>query len=253
MAEKQFPWPVAIFVRAGQARVGVPICESYCIHTGKLWPGRYDFPVPVIDPQLLLSAYCQGYFPMGMHSGEIRWFLPEWRGILPVLEFHVPERFERYLKKHPFEVRWNTAFDEVVRGCADRQDTWITEDIFTSYQQLHQLGYAHSAEVWREGQLVGGVYGVAIGAAFFGESMFSRETQASKVALVSLQRRLQERGFILHDTQWTTPHLAMFGGYEMSCDEYLKLLYRAIRLKASFVDSKTSPVPVRGSGRVQKT
>jgi len=202
--------------------------------------------VPLIDPQLLLSAYCQGYFPMGMHSGEVRWFLPEWRGILPVADFHVPARFERYLQKHPFEVRWNTAFYEVMLGCADREDTWITADILESYQKLHELGYAHSAEVWREGNLVGGVYGVAIGGAFFGESMFSRETQASKVALVALQRRLQARGYLMHDTQWTTPHLSMFGGYEMPCDDYLKLLYRAIRLRVTFLDSKTDRVPVRG-------
>lgn len=198
--------------------------------------------MPLIDPQLLLSAYCQGYFPMGVNEGELRWFLPEWRGILPVAEFHIPQRFQRYFKNHPFEVRWNTAFSEVIEGCADRQDTWITDDILGSYQNLHELGYAHSAEVWREGRLVGGVYGVAIGAAFFGESMFSRETQASKVALVSLQQRLQERGYLMHDTQWTTPHLAMFGGYEIPCDDYLKLLYRAIRKRASFIDSKTDRV-----------
>ena len=200
--------------------------------------------MPVIDPQLLLSAYCQGYFPMGMSGGDIRWFLPEWRGILPVAEFHVPARFERYLKKQPFKIRWDTAFTEVMRGCADREDTWITDDILHSYQQLHQLGYAHSAEVWREGKLVGGVYGVAIGAAFFGESMFSRETQASKVALVHLQRRLQQRGFLMHDTQWTTPHLAMFGGHEIPCDDYLTLLSRAIRQKAKFADTRTDRVPV---------
>lgn len=201
--------------------------------------------VATLEPQLLISAYCQGYFPMGMQNGEIRWFLPEWRGILPVAEFHVPARFERYLKNHPFEVRWNTAFGEVMRGCADREETWITEDIVESYQALHELGYAHSAEVWREGRLVGGVYGVAIGGAFFGESMFSRETQASKVALVALQRRLKERGFILHDTQWTTKHLASFGGHEIPCDQYLKLLQRAVRLRASFTDSKVEKASVR--------
>jgi leucyl/phenylalanyl-tRNA--protein transferase len=198
--------------------------------------------VPMIDPQLLLSAYCQGYFPMGMEGGDIRWFLPEWRGVLPIKDFHVPSRFERYLKTHPFEVRWNTAFTEVMSGCADRPDTWITDDILDSYQALHELGYAHSAEVWREGQLVGGVYGVAIGGAFFGESMFSRETQASKVALVALQHRLKERGFLMHDTQWTTPHLAMFGGHEIACDDYLKILNRAIRLKVSFMNTKTERV-----------
>ena len=190
---------------------------------------------------------------MGMRNGDVRWFLPESRGVLPVAEFHVPARFERYLKNHPFEVRWNTAFGEVMRGCADRDETWITADILESYQALHDLGYAHSAEVWREGRLVGGVYGVAVGAAFFGESMFSRETQASKVALVALQRRLQQRGFVLHDTQWTTPHLAMFGGHEIPCDDYLKILYRAVRLKAKFVDEKTGRIPLGSSFAPQKS
>lgn len=176
---------------------------------------------------------------MGRPGGGIHWYLPEWRGILPVKDFHVPRRFEQYLKNHPFELRWSTAFGDVMRGCADRDETWITEDIIDSYERLHDLGFAHSAEVWREGRLVGGVYGVAIGAAFFGESMFSRETQASKVALVMLQRRLKARGFIMHDTQWTTEHLAMFGGHEIPCDEYLDMLGRAIRMKASFLDDPT--------------
>jgi len=192
--------------------------------------------VPLIDPQVLLNAYCQGYFPMGNESGAIRWYLPEWRGILPVADFHIPRRFLRYLKDHPFEVRWNTAFAEVMKGCADREETWITQDILASYQRLHQLGYAHSAEVWREGRLVGGVYGVAIGAAFFGESMFSRETQASKVALVYLQLRLRERGYLMHDTQWTTDHLALFGGHEIPCEDYLKLLRKSLSKKATFMD-----------------
>ena len=173
---------------------------------------------------------------MGNESGAIRWYLPEWRGILPVADFHIPRRFLRYLKDHPFEVRWNTAFAEVMKGCADREETWITQDILASYQRLHQLGYAHSAEVWREGRLVGGVYGVAIGAAFFGESMFSRETQASKVALVYLQLRLRERGYLMHDTQWTTDHLALFGGHEIPCEDYLKLLRKSLSKKATFMD-----------------
>jgi leucyl/phenylalanyl-tRNA---protein transferase len=201
----------------------------------------------MIEPQLLLSAYCQGYFPMGMAKGKIEWFLPEERGILPIKDFHVPERFERYLKTHPFELRWDTAFGDVMRGCADRPDTWITNEILDSYQQLFDMGHAHCAEVWREGRLVGGVYGVAIGAAFFGESMFSRETQASKVALVYLQRRLKDRGYLLHDTQWTTGHLAMFGGHEIPCDDYLELLSRAVRTRASFIDPKTSRVPTRST------
>jgi leucyl/phenylalanyl-tRNA--protein transferase len=188
----------------------------------------------MLDPLQLLSAYCEGAFPMGHEDGSLSWFRPPHRGILPVQDFHVPRRFAQYLRQHPFEVRWNTAFGDVMRGCADREDTWINDSILDSYQALHEIGFAHSAEVWRNGKLAGGVYGVAIGGAFFGESMFSRETQASKVALASLQARLKQRGFILHDTQWTTPHLAMFGGHEIPCRDYLDLLDRAIRLPVIF-------------------
>jgi leucyl/phenylalanyl-tRNA--protein transferase len=193
--------------------------------------------MPALAPAVILNAYSQGMFPMGDSNGEINWYRPRFRGILPVKEFHVPARLERYLARQcPFELRWSTAFADVMRGCADREETWINDEILDGYQALHELGYAHSAEVWREGRLVGGVYGVAIGGAFFGESMFSRETQASKVALVGLQRRLLARGFLLHDTQWTTPHLAQFGGHEIHCTEYLALLDKAMRVKATFLD-----------------
>jgi leucyl/phenylalanyl-tRNA---protein transferase len=209
--------------------------------------------VASIDPQLLISAYTQGYFPMGMDDGDIRWFLPESRGILPIEGFHIPRRFQQYLRHHPFELRWDTAFGDVMRGCADRESTWITNDILDVYEELFAMGYAHSAEVWREGRLVGGVYGVAIGGAFFGESMFSRETQASKVALVALQQRLIQRGYLFHDTQWTTEHLSSFGGYEIPCEQYLKLLARAIRMKVSFHErAKTAPVVISNGTRRAK-
>jgi len=200
--------------------------------------------MPQIEPLDLLNAYCEGVFPMGDDDGSVSWYRPKMRGILPIAEFHLPTRFERYFKSHPFEVRWNTAFGDVVRACADRPSTWINETILDTYEELHRIGHAHSAEVWRDGRLVGGVYGVSIGAAFFGESMFSRETQASKVALTCLQRRLHERGFIVHDTQWTTPHLAMFGGREIPCAQYLKLLHRAIQMPATFVDGQQKSVLV---------
>lgn len=187
-----------------------------------------------IETLELLYAYCEGAFPMADEQDRIQWYRPHWRGILPVAEFHVPRRFERYLKHCPFEIRWNTAFGDVMRGCADREETWINGAIIDVYEDLHQRGFAHSAEVWRDGRLVGGVYGVAIGGAFFGESMFSREPQASKVALTRLQQRLAERGYILHDTQWTTPHLAQFGGHEIPNADYLKLLRQAIRLPVTF-------------------
>lgn len=194
----------------------------------------------MLDPVQLLCAYCEGVFPMGEDDGSVSWYRPQMRGILPVAEFHVPRRFLQFLRHSPFEVRWNTAFGDVMRGCADRQETWITDAILDSYEELHRLGFAHSAEVWREGRLRGGVYGVAIGGAFFGESMFSREPQASKTALVHLQWRLHERGYILHDTQWTTPHLAQFGGHEIPGARYLDLLARAIRLPVSFDDRPVS-------------
>jgi leucyl/phenylalanyl-tRNA---protein transferase len=187
-----------------------------------------------LDPIDLIQAYCQGAFPMGDPDGEIHWYRPPMRGILPIADFHLPRRFQRYLKECPFEVRWNTAFGEVLRGCADREETWINEVIIDTYEALHQMGFAHSAEVWRDGRLVGGVYGVAIGGAFFGESMFSREPQASKVALTRLQQRLQVRGYILHDTQWTTKHLAQFGGHEIPCADYLDLLSQAVSLPVTF-------------------
>lgn len=191
----------------------------------------------MIDPSQLLSAYCEGAFPMGNEDGSLHWFRPPMRGILPVQDFHVPRRFLRDLKCSPFEVRWDTAFGDVMRGCADREETWITDVILDSYQELHRLGFAHSAEVWRDGRLRGGVYGVSIGGAFFGESMFSREPQASKTALTHLQWRLRERGFILHDTQWTTPHLAQFGGHEIPCADYMDILQRAIRLPVHFSEA----------------
>ncbi len=190
--------------------------------------------MPHLDPLDLIHAYCEGVFPMGEEDGSISWYRPRMRGILPVAGFHLPRRFQRFLRHCPFEIRWDSAFGDVVRSCADRETTWITDSILDAYEELHTLGFAHSAEVWRDGRLVGGVYGVAIGGAFFGESMFSREPQASKVALAHLQARLGERGFILHDTQWTTPHLAQFGGHEIPCADYLDLLARAVRLPVTF-------------------
>jgi leucyl/phenylalanyl-tRNA--protein transferase len=187
-----------------------------------------------LDPFDLIHAYCQGVFPMGNDDGSLSWFRPRMRGILPVADFHLPRRFQQYLRHCPFEVRWDTAFGDVMRGCADREETWITNSILEAYQALFELGFAHSAEVWRDGRLVGGVYGVAIGGAFFGESMFSREPQASKVALTRLQQRLHRSGFVLHDTQWTTPHLAQFGGHEIPCADYMELLAQAVRLRVEF-------------------
>jgi leucyl/phenylalanyl-tRNA--protein transferase len=191
----------------------------------------------VIDPRLLLEAYAQGVFPMAMEDGEMGWFSPDPRGIIPIREFHVPHGLKRLLRRGAYEVRLNTAFTAVMRGCADRESTWINESILRSYVRLYELGFAHSVETWMGHRLVGGLYGVAIGGAFFGESMFSRETGASQVALHALVRRLDERGFTLLDTQWTTEHLSRFGAHEIAREDYLRRLERAIRLPCQFMES----------------
>lgn len=188
-----------------------------------------------IPAEILLRAYANGIFPMATPAGRIGWFSPDPRGILPLREFHIPHGLRRRLARNPFEIRVNTAFGEVLEGCADREETWIDETIRESYQNLHALGFAHSVEAWRDGRLAGGLYGVALGGAFFGESMFHRETDASKVALAALVDRLNERGFTLLDVQWTTPHLKTFGAVDISREEYLRRLEEALRLDCVFV------------------
>jgi leucyl/phenylalanyl-tRNA---protein transferase len=191
--------------------------------------------MPAIEPRVLISAYCSGIFPMGMENGRLSWFSPDPRGVLPVADFHVPRSTRAELRQAGFEIRTDTAFGEVVRACSGRADTWITREIIVSYERLHQMGYAHSIETWRGGELVGGLYGVSIGGAFFGESMFSLRPSGSKAALVWLMHHLKTRGYALHDTQWTTPHLALFGGREIPRDDYLGLLEKAVNLPVTFL------------------
>ncbi len=165
---------------------------------------------------------------------EILWFSPQRRGLIPLDErFHVPHGLLRGLKRKPFEIRWNTVFREVMLGCATREETWIDEAILGSYCALHEAGYAHSVECWDSDGLQGGLYGVSLRGVFFGESMFSRKTDASKIALVALVDRLRERGFALLDTQWMTPHLRQFGGYELSREEYHLALAKALEIDAA--------------------
>ena len=190
-----------------------------------------------IDPELLLRAYALGWFPMGTgRRGRIEWFSPDPRGILPIQTFHAPSRLHRVVRQSRFTIRIDTAFEAVMRACAHRDETWITEDIVASYVSLHRLGLAHSVETWQDDQLVGGLYGVALGGAFFGESMFHTATDASKVALVALVERLRDRGFVLLDTQWVTPHLAQFGGVEIPRADYLERLATAITLPVRLLD-----------------
>ena len=193
-----------------------------------------------LKPELLLRAYAVGIFPMAESraESEIHWIDPEQRGVLPLDGLHVSKRLRRTLRSRRFEVRADSAFGQVIKGCAtpapDRRDTWINPSIERLYTDLHHMGFAHSVECWQDGELVGGLYGVSLGAAFFGESMFSRVRDASKIALIHLVYRLREGGFLLLDTQFQTPHLSRFGVVEIKRDDYRAQLSRAIRRQAQF-------------------
>ena len=189
----------------------------------------------MIDPELLLQGYRLGVFPMAMEDDSIEWFSPDPRAVLPLEDFHVPHALRRLLRRKVFETTIDKAFWEVIAACAEREDTWINREIVESYTQLHRLGHAHSVEAWEEGKLAGGLYGVAVGGAFFGESMFHRVTDASKIALVALVEHLRAHKFVLLDTQWLTPHLQQFGGMEISRNHYLRLLRRAVELPRKFL------------------
>jgi leucyl/phenylalanyl-tRNA--protein transferase len=190
----------------------------------------------MIDPEVLLQGYRLGVFPMAMADGAIEWFSPDPRAILPLDVFHVPHTLERVARKKTFEIRINVSFVEVMRECSRRRETWINDEIVASYAKLHELGHAHSVETWQNGKLAGGLYGVAIGGAFFGESMFHHVRDASKIALVGLVERLRARKFVLLDTQWTTPHLKQFNAIEIPRPKYLHLLTTAVNLTRRFSD-----------------
>jgi leucyl/phenylalanyl-tRNA--protein transferase len=166
--------------------------------------------------------------------GPIYWHSPDPRAIIPIDAFHVSRSLRQVLRRRVFVVTFNTSFERVIRACAERPETWISEEIIRIYTELHRRGYAHSLETWRAGALVGGLYGVSIGAAFFGESMFSREPNASKFALVALVKRLKEQGFVLLDSQFMNEHLRQFGAVEVPREEYLRLLHGAIQFQCVF-------------------
>jgi len=189
-----------------------------------------------ITPQLLLQAYAAGIFPMseGRDDPNLFWVEPKRRGIIPLDGFHISRSLARKIRQNPFEIRINSDFAGVVAACADRDETWINHDIQTRYIDLFHLGHAHSIEVWDDRDLVGGVYGISIGAAFFGESMFSKRTNASKIALAHLVHRLSKTGFELFDTQFITPHLASLGAIEIPKEKYKILLADALSKTADF-------------------
>jgi leucyl/phenylalanyl-tRNA---protein transferase len=193
-----------------------------------------------LSADILLEAYAAGVFPMAesAEDPELFWVDPQFRGIIPLDAFHVPRRLRRVVRNGSFAVRCDTAFIQVMRGCAEtsekRPNTWINDEILRLYAGLFAHGYAHSVECWQDGRLVGGLYGVSLGAVFFGESMFSRVTDASKVALVHLVARLRAGGYRLLDTQFLTAHLARFGAIEIPRARYRRLLAEALRYCATF-------------------
>lgn len=191
-------------------------------------------------PEMLVTAYAQGIFPMAHEEAgwEVYWYAPDPRTVLPFEDFHVSKTLGRTVRKELFEVRYDTKFEQVIRACAeprgDGQGTWISEGLIKSYIGLHQAGYAHSVEAWRDDELVGGLYGVALKGLFAGESMFHRVSDASKVCLVHLVERLRDRGFVLHDCQFMTEHLRRFGAREIPRFEYEARLQEALQVDTGF-------------------
>ena len=198
---------------------------------------------PSLTPDLLLQAYAMGVFPMAEHRADeqVFWVDPQRRGVFPLERFHISRSLAKVMRAGQFRVTTDLAFEQVVTCCADRPETWISDRIFQLYNQLHALGHAHSLEVWEGDILVGGVYGVTRGTAFFGESMFSHRTDASKLALAYLVDRLRTSGFTLFDTQFLTPHLASLGAVEISRAEYRKRLRIALQNTADF--DCAGPIP----------
>lgn len=200
----------------------------------------------VLTPQILLGAYASGIFPMAESrtDPDLYWIDPDVRGIIPLADLHIPRRLRRTLRNGPYEVHADADFIGVIRGCAEqtqvRPDTWINTEIEGLYNALFDMGFAHSVETWLDGELVGGLYGVALGGAFFGESMFSRARDASKVALCHLAARLVKSGFTLLDTQFLTEHLRQFGAIEIDRPDYKERLSAAIKIAAVFQPALSS-------------
>lgn len=191
----------------------------------------------IIRPEVLIQAYKQGYFPMADHKeGEIYWHCPDPRAVIPLDSPKKPKSLRRSEEKYEFEYRVDTCFRTVMEKCAERDDTWISAEIIETYMQLHYLGNAHSVETFEDDELVGGLYGVAIGGAFFGESMFNTVTDASKGAFFHLIERLKERNYLLLDSQYINPFTKQLGAIELSYTDYNKRLIKAINLPTSFVD-----------------
>ena len=194
----------------------------------------------MLTPEVMLAGYAQGIFPMAKSRDdpELHWVDPRRRGIFPLDGFHISRSLARAIRRDDYVIRANTAFNDVVQLCAARSETWINAPLVDLYDHLHRAGHAHSLEVWQDGELVGGVFGLTLGAAFFGESMFSIRTDASKIALAYLVDRLREGGFLLFDVQFMTPHLATLGAIEISRAAYHRRLESALQKTANFMEPK---------------
>jgi leucyl/phenylalanyl-tRNA---protein transferase len=193
-----------------------------------------DTPIEALEPTMVVHGYAQGIFPMADEFGKIHWYAPDPRAILEYRNFHISRSLRATIRKGTYEIRMDTAFEQVMRCCGDREETWINEEFIKTYTYLHYVGLGHSVEAWQHGQLVGGLYGIALGGAFMGESMFSYAPAASKVCLAALVEHLHTRGYILHDTQFLTPHLTSLGVTEIPRADYEKRLYNALKLSCTW-------------------
>jgi leucyl/phenylalanyl-tRNA---protein transferase len=189
-----------------------------------------DTTIETLDPVMVVHAYAQGIFPMANEFGKIHWYAPDPRAVLEYHDFHISRSLQATIRKRRYEIRMDTAFEQVMLHCGNREETWINEEFINTYSYLHQMGLGHSVEAWHNGQLVGGLYGLALGGAFMGESMFSHAPDASKVCLAALVEHLHTQGYVLHDTQFITPHLASLGVTEIARATYEKRLHAAVRL-----------------------
>ena len=196
---------------------------------------EYIDPKELLKPENMIRLYASGAFPMAEEkTGTINWYMPEVRTIIPLDNFNIPRSAKKAIDEKNFEIKFDTDFEGVLAGCSDRETTWISEELIDAYRRLKKRGHIHTVETWKDEKLVGGLYGVTFRGAFFGESMFSKISQASKAALVALLKHLKEKDFILLDVQYMTEHLKMFGAVEISFEEYTKLLHKVYTKECEF-------------------
>jgi len=189
----------------------------------------------LLEPGFMISMYARGSFPMAQEDGTIDWYLPKTRAVIPVTDFNIPKSLKKFMQNAQFDYRYDCSTMSVIKNCSNRSETWISTDLIEAYQKLINLGYVHSVEVYQKDELVGGLYGITFRGAFFGESMFSKVTQASKCAMVKLFENLKIKGYDIVDVQYITNHLAMFGTIEIPYDDYVEILVRAYKKEIEFL------------------